>query len=227
MKTKSEPQPLDKLRGIVARLRAPGGCPWDREQTHESLLPCLIEECSEVLEAVDTKDFPLLREELGDLLLSVFMHAQIAAEDNRFDLDEIARGINEKLIRRHPHVFGPDAGKMGTEEVLSQWESIKVEEKKEKGIQPTGLFKDLPPRLPALYHATAIAKRFRKNKLAATRSFDPNEPANGEMTEAEVGARLFQLAACCDRHGWDPEKLLRDRCDQIRKEAERDSEMPS
>ncbi len=215
----TEPNPFEKLREIVTRLRAPGGCPWDREQTHESLLPCLIEECSEVLEAVDTGDFELLQEELGDLLLSVLMHAEIASEAERFDLDDIAKGVGEKLIRRHPHVFGPRAGEMETDEVLRQWEEIKAQEKEEKGIPEEGLFKDLPPRLPALYHATAVAKRFRKKELPAVPSYDPGDLS--ERTPEEVGKELFELAALCDRNGWDPEKLLRDCCDRVKGEAAR------
>ena len=209
---------LDELRDIVARLRAPGGCPWDREQTHESLLPCLVEECSEVLEAVDTGDFPLLEEELGDLLLSVFMHAEIAAESGKFDLAAVARGINEKLVRRHPHVFGPRAGEMETGEVLRQWEEIKAREKAEKGIAKEGLFKDLPPRLPALLHAIAVAKRFRKRNLPPVEAYDPGRKR--AESEKEVGRQLFELCAHCDREGWDPETLLRRHCDQVRREAE-------
>jgi len=208
---------LDELRETVARLRAPGGCPWDREQTHESLLPCLVEECSEVLEAVDNRDFPLLEEELGDLLLSVFMHAEIAAETGKFDLAAVARGINEKLVRRHPHVFGPQAGEMDTGEVLRQWEEIKAREKAERGIAGEGLFKELPPRLPALLHAVAIAKRFRKKDLPAVPSYDPAR-RRGE-DEGSVGRLLFDLCAHCDREGWDPETLLRRHCDQVRREA--------
>jgi len=213
----TEPNSIETLREIVARLRAPGGCPWDREQTHESLLPCLIEECSEVLEAVDTRDFELLKEELGDLLLSVVMHAQIAAEDERFDLDEVARGVNEKLIRRHPHVFGPRAGPMSTGEVLSQWDAIKAEEKKEKGVLQEGLFKELPPRLPALYHALEIAKRIRKRGISDIKSFDLEHIH--PTPEKEVGRKLFELAVLCDQNGWDPESLLRNFCDQVKSEA--------
>lgn len=215
----SEKSPLDQLRGIVATLRAPGGCPWDREQTHESLLPCLIEECSEVLEAVDTGDFELLEEELGDLLLSVLMHAQIASESGRFDLDDVARGISEKLIRRHPHVFGPRAGEMDTDEVLAQWEKIKAEEKREKGHTDEGIFKNLPPRLPALYHAREVAKRFRKRELGPVPSYDPAEAS--KLSEADVGKTLFTIAAACDRNGWDPETALRKYCEQIKSEVGR------
>ena len=98
---------LDDLRRTVARLRAPDGCPWDREQTHQTLTRCLIDECSELLDAIDRLDLPHMREELGDVLVQIVFHAQLAAERGEFDFDDVAREINEKLVRRHPHVFGP------------------------------------------------------------------------------------------------------------------------
>src|SRR5216117_4574084 len=120
---------FENLCEIVAKLRAPGGCPWDREQTHESLLPAVIEEAYEVTEAARAKNDAHLCEELGDLLLLVVMHAEIARETGRFNVDSVIAEITEKLIRRHPHVFGErnarDAGA-----VLKQWEAIKREEKK-------------------------------------------------------------------------------------------------
>ena len=126
---KSQPSGFNKLCEIVARLRAPGGCPWDREQTHESLLPALIEEAYEVAGAVRANDSANFREELGDLLLLIVMHAEIAHEAGRFDIDDILIDVTEKLIRRHPHVFGKsDARDSGA--VLKQWEAIKREEKK-------------------------------------------------------------------------------------------------
>jgi len=136
-----------KLREIVAKLRAPGGCPWDREQTHESLLPALIEEAYEVAGAVRVNDTVNFREELGDLLLLIVMHAEIARESERFDIDGVLKDVTEKLIRRHPHVFGKsDARDSGA--VLKQWESIKRSEK-------TGKYYlgDLPAALPALVRA--------------------------------------------------------------------------
>lgn len=208
---------IDELRKTVKKLRAPDGCTWDREQTHQSLISCLIEECSEVIEAIEEKDDPLLEEELGDLLLSILMHAEIASETDRFDLDDVARGINEKLIRRHPHVFGPDAGHMSTEEILEQWEKIKAEEKAAKGITEEPLFKDLPPRLPALYYASAVAKKFRKKGLPAVTSYDPSQITG--IPKSEIGKSLFEIAAICDQNGWDPESLLRQYTDLVRKEA--------
>ncbi|PYJ22044.1 MAG: nucleoside triphosphate pyrophosphohydrolase [Verrucomicrobia bacterium] len=143
----AQPSPFNKLCEIVATLRAPGGCPWDREQTHESLLPALIEEAYEVAEAVRANDSANFREELGDLLLLVVMHAEIARKAGRFDIENVLESVTEKLIRRHPHVFGTsDARDSGA--VLKQWESIKRAEKTGKHY-----LDDLPAALPALMRA--------------------------------------------------------------------------
>ena len=120
--------PLAKLRAVMHRLRAPGGCPWDAEQTHESLVPHLIEEAYEVAEAARSGDMKHLCEELGDLLLQPFFHAEIASESGAFDIEDVARGITEKLIRRHPHVFG-NATADSSDAVLKQWDEIKRAEK--------------------------------------------------------------------------------------------------
>src|SRR5205085_1055941 len=128
---------FEKLCEIVAKLRAPGGCPWDREQTHESLLPALIEEAYEVTEAARAKNDAHFREELGDLLLLVVMHAEIAQESGRFDIDNVLQEISDKLVRRHPHVFGTsDARDSGA--VLKQWEAIKREMKDAIASQDRG-----------------------------------------------------------------------------------------
>jgi MazG family protein len=157
-----------KLCEIVAKLRAPGGCPWDREQTHESLLPALIEEAYEVAGAVRASDIANFREELGDLLLLVVMHAEIASESDRFDIGGVLQEVTEKLIRRHPHVFGSsDARDSGA--VLKQWESIKRAEKAGKADRHTHdaarhYLDDLPVALPALMRAQkAQAKAARVN----------------------------------------------------------------
>jgi MazG family protein len=156
------PQIIDhfaKLAEIVARLRAPGGCPWDREQTNQSLLPALIEEAYETAEAARAEDDAHFREELGDLLLLVVMHAQIARETGRFDIAEVIQQVSGKLIRRHPHVFGTsearDAGA-----VLKQWEAIKREEKN----ADSHFLSSLPKALPALVRAQkAQSKAARVN----------------------------------------------------------------
>lgn len=116
---------------IIAQLRAPGGCPWDQKQTHESLKDCLLEESQEVLEAIDNKDDDNLCEELGDVLLQVVMHAQIAAEEGRFTMEDVVQGVSEKMVRRHPHVFG-DVKVDSVEEGLDLWNMIKQQEKANK-----------------------------------------------------------------------------------------------
>src|SRR6266446_4866443 len=144
----TQPSSFNRLRDIVAKLRAPGGCPWDREQSHESLLPATIEEAYEVVEAARAKNDAHFREELGDLLLLVVMHAEIAREAGRFNIDKVLDEISEKLIRRHPHVFGKsDARDSGA--VLKQWEAIKRAEKK----NDTHYLSSLPAALPALMRA--------------------------------------------------------------------------
>lgn len=122
---------FDEFVKTIAMLRGENGCPWDIKQTHESLKECLVEETGEVIEAIDKKDDENLCEELGDVLLQVVMHAQIAAEEGRFTIEDVVRGVNEKMIRRHPHVFG-DAKVESVEEGLSLWEQIKKQEKEGK-----------------------------------------------------------------------------------------------
>ena len=205
---------IQRLRQIVIQLRAPDGCPWDREQTHHSLLRCLVEEVSEVLEAVDNNDFELMEEELGDLLLQVVMHACLAEEQNHFDFEDVARGISDKLIRRHPHVFGEKAEKVDTTvEVIDRWELIKAEEKKKKfgENEKISIFKNLPPRLPALLFANDIYKRVAKNGLEGKGEWEESN-ANGsaqELNEGLAGKALFELVAACQKSGIDPELALR------------------
>ncbi|MBT3637065.1 MAG: MazG family protein [Opitutae bacterium] len=205
---------IQRLRDIVSKLRAPDGCPWDREQTHRSLARCLVEEASEVLEAIDGDDSELMEEELGDLLLQVVMHACLAEEVGRFDLEDVARGINEKLVRRHPHVFGDDAQKVdSSSEVLDRWEQIKAEEKKNKssGDRPPKLFKELPPRLPALLFAHDVYKRAIKAELESGGEWDDDQAKefSDGLDADSAGRALFQLVGACRRSGIDPEAALR------------------
>jgi MazG family protein len=213
---------IQRLREIMATLRGPGGCPWDREQTHQSLTRCLIEECSETLEAIDNEDFENLREELGDLLLQVVMHACLAEESERFDLEDVARGINEKLIYRHPHVFGDQAGVDSSDKVLAQWEELKT---KEKGHQRKnhGVFKDLPPKLPALLHAYAVYKQGRNKQFPMEDCYDTVETAQlaDGLTEEEAGRRMFNLVAACREAGLDPEAALRRFTSNVEREVGR------
>src|SRR6266513_4756830 len=143
-----------KLCDIVAKLRAPGGCPWDREQTHESILPQMIEEAYELSEAVQSNDTAHFREELGDVLLHVVMQAEIARESGRFDIDDVLREISQKLVRRHPHVFGTSEAR-DSGAVLKQWEAIKREEKK----GDSHYLASLPKALPALMRAQKVQSK--------------------------------------------------------------------
>ncbi len=201
---------MAELRQTIARLRAPGGCPWDQEQTHESLVRCLIDEASELIDTIDRLDMPHMREELGDVLIQVFFHAQLAEEAGHFDLEDVAREVNEKLVRRHPHVFG-DELKLGTSgEVLVKWEEIKAQEKK-NGPVSSGVFKEQPPRLPALMYAEAVWKQIQKRALPIGEEVDAKQIATlGEhLDDATLGRYLFELAAAARVKGLDPEGALR------------------
>jgi len=148
------------LMDIVARLRAPGGCPWDREQTHESLKRNLLEESYEVIEAIDQGDPAVLSEELGDLLVQVAFHADIAKEAGDFQLEDVLRKINAKLVRRHPHVFA-DGHAKDAREVERNWEQIKAEERKAKGESKSPV-EGIPGDLPALAYAQLMQDRVGK-----------------------------------------------------------------
>lgn len=207
---------LEDLRRTVARLRAPDGCPWDREQTHQSLTRCLIDECSELLDTIDRADLPHMREELGDVLVQVVFHAQLAEERGDFSLEDVAREINDKLIRRHPHVFG-DARADTSSQVIEVWEQVKAREKAAAGKSESTVFKNLPPRLPALMFAEDIAKRIEKNRLPAGGAFDEESITRraAELSDESAGRELFELAAACRRRGIDPETALRRECDRV------------
>ncbi len=152
----------EDLLKIISDLRGENGCPWDRVQTHDSLKPCLIEECYEVIEAIDRRDDDNLAEELGDVLLQVLMHSQIAAEENRFDMQDVVQGLSEKMIRRHPHVFG-DAEAGTPEEGLRNWEDIKKQEKEAKTETPDkGILRSVPKAFPALTRAQKVQKKAEK-----------------------------------------------------------------
>lgn len=204
-------QAMDELKATIARLRAPDGCPWDQEQTHASLVRCLIDEVSELIDTIDRGDLPHMREELGDVLIQVVFHAQLAAEVGAFTLEDVAREVNEKLVRRHPHVFG--TGKLGTsDEVLVQWEQIKAQEKKH-GPVASGVFKDLPGRLPAIMFAEAVWKQVEKKALpvpeASVVDVAQVKALGALLTEAELGKMLFEVTAAARAKGLDPEAALR------------------
>lgn len=206
------PAAIDDLVATVARLRAPGGCPWDREQTHQSICDCLIEEVAELLETIDHRDTAHMREELGDLLLHVVMHAQMAAERGDFSFDDVAREVNEKMIRRHPHVFG-DSRADDTAAVLRQWDEIKAREKGngKAGAASAGPFKALPPTLSAVLKAREAWKTIQKKKLATDATVDRLAIARRaeNLTEEKAGAELFAWVAACREAGIDPESALR------------------
>ena len=205
---------IQRLRNIVAKLRAPDGCPWDREQTHHSLVQCLVEEASEVIEAIDNQDSTAMEEELGDLLLQVVMHARLAEEEGKFDLEAVACGIADKLIRRHPHVFGDNETKIDSpDEVLDRWELIKEQEKKNAGLsqERNPVFKDLPPKLPALLYARDVYKRASKHRLVDKGEWSEAvvDKAMESLDENLAGQALFELVASCRKKGIDPESALR------------------
>jgi MazG family protein len=185
---------VSRLKDIVARLRGPDGCPWDREQTHESLRAALVEECYETVEAIEKSDDANLREELGDLLLHVVMHAQMAGERRAFQFEEVVEGICEKLIRRHPHVFG--SGSAGdSAEVLRQWEQIK---RAEKGVNAS-ILDGLPAALPGLLRAQNAQKK------AARVGFDWDDAAGVlDKLEEEI-AELRQALAQGDARNTEEE----------------------
>ena len=213
---------IDELRGTIARLRGPGGCPWDQEQTHQSLARCLVDECSELLDTIDRMDLPHMREELGDVLIQVIFHARLAEEAGRFDLEDVAREVNEKLVRRHPHVFGD--GKLETsEQVLTQWEQIKAVEKKARGAGGRAVFKEMPPRLPALMYAEAFWRQLAKKGLVAESGVDParvSALAQG-MDGESLGRMLLEIAAAAQTRGLDPEGSLRQHTDRLKRHVER------
>jgi uncharacterized protein YabN with tetrapyrrole methylase and pyrophosphatase domain len=212
---------IEELRRTMARLRAPDGCPWDREQTHQTLTRCLIDECSELLDTIDRNDLPHMREELGDVLIQVVFHAQLAAERGDFDFDDVAREINEKLIRRHPHVFG--TGQADTSaQVIEVWEKIKAGEKAAAGKTDPAVFKQLPPRLPALMFAEEVWKQITKKQLPADGVIDTAQvkALGGHLDAPTLGRMLFELTAAARVRGLDPEGALRQETDRVMREVE-------
>ncbi len=209
----------------MARLRAPDGCPWDLEQDHQSIAECLVDECSELLETIDTLDMDHMREELGDVLLQVVFHSQLAKESEHFDFEAVANEVNEKLVRRHPHVFGGKALET-SDQVLHQWDAIKALEKQDR---PASVFKDLPPALPALMFAVDIFKQIEKKDLPTGESIDREsiETMAESLDEETAGALLFEIAAACRGKGIDPESALRRYARRVRDETEALASQPA
>ncbi|MEC7281851.1 MAG: MazG family protein [Verrucomicrobiota bacterium] len=201
---------IEDLIKTVAALRDPNtGCPWDIEQDHQSIAECLVDECCELLQTIDRLDLDHMQEELGDVLLQVVMHAQMAHEAGHFDFESVCHVVNEKLIRRHPHVFGEDS--LNTSEaVLTQWDQIKSAERK-RGPAQSGIFKDLPRQLPALMFAKDVYKQILKLALPAEAAIDQTaiKTLSDTLDEATLGKQLFEIAAACRAKGIDPESALR------------------
>jgi len=214
----SSPQNLNRfatLVDIIAKLRAPDGCPWDRKQTHASLRENLLEECYEVLEALDSGDPGKLCDELGDLLMQVVLHAQIATEAREFKLEDVVSNINAKLIHRHPHVFGSLKVK-DADEVLVNWEALKEKERQ----SDTSMLASVPKQMPALGYSQAIQSRVARvgfdwedidgiiDKLVEeVREF--KQADSQEEREREFGDLLFTLVNIARRLGVDSEAALR------------------
>jgi tetrapyrrole methylase family protein/MazG family protein len=204
---------FDTLVAIIARLRSPGGCPWDREQTHASIKSNLLEEAYEVLEAIDEADIEKLCEELGDLLMQIVLHAQMATEEGNFKLADVIRRICTKLIYRHPHVFG-DAEATSSEQVIANWELLKLAEG--KGLLLSGL----PKEMPALAYSQAVGRRVARvgfdwedvagviDKLAEEVT-EFSESTDHQQRVMEFGDLLFTLANVARRLDIDLEASLR------------------
>lgn len=217
---------FESFQEIIAKLRAPDGCPWDREQTHESLRPFLLEEAYETLDALDRQDMRGLEEELGDLLLQILLHAQIANEEGDFNIHHVLDGIGSKLVRRHPHVFA-DKKVSGVSGVLHNWEEIKAEERKDNGDKAMkGLLDGVPKALPALSQAGEIIERTRRVGFDHLISKgDPVYLINqiDNLVTAEAKAKLLEelllgLSSLAYQNELDAESLLREALARFREQ---------
>ena len=219
---------FDKLVGIMKRLHDPGGCPWDREQTHESLKPYLLEETYEVLEAIDTGPDEHLAEELGDLLLQIVFHAEIAESAGQFTIEDVIEGIIEKLIRRHPHIFG-DTTVDGSAQVIKNWEEIKRGEKRAR--KNGSVLDGLPKSLPALIKARRIQEKVSRVGFDWEHTEDvmlkvdeelrelkeASRSRNREAIEEELGDLLFAVANLARFVSLCPEDALRKTIDKFQR----------
>lgn len=197
---------IDELLALMARLRAPDGCPWDREQTHRTLRFHAVEEVYELLDAIEAGDDAELEEELGDVLLQVVFHCQLARERGAFDFDAVARRLVTKLVHRHPHVFG-DAKAKTAAAVWAQWDRLKHAEKQGTRHARASALDGIPKHLPALLRAQKLWKKAGRASLNA-----PSPPPDARAlpkSRAKLGALLFEVAAACQERGWSAEDLLR------------------
>jgi tetrapyrrole methylase family protein/MazG family protein len=222
---KEEQQGFDRAMTIMRTLRAPGGCPWDAEQSHDSLKRYLIEECYEVIEAIDKKDDHLLKEELGDLLLQPIFHAAIAEERGAFTIDDVLETLADKLVRRHPHVFG-DQEIRTSEEQVANWEKIK---KEEKGEERKSALSGIPPHMPALMQAQKITEKAARvgfdwehtDQVYAKVLEELHEleetmvTRDQERMEAELGDLLFAIVNLGRFLAVNPEEALRKTIDRF------------
>jgi uncharacterized protein YabN with tetrapyrrole methylase and pyrophosphatase domain len=194
---------INDLLKVMAKLRSPTGCPWDREQTHLSLRRHAIEEVYELIDAIEAHDDHEMAEELGDLLLQVVFHCQLARERGAFDFERVCRVLVEKLVRRHPHVFG-NTKVAGVDEVWANWEQIKRAEKHGTARARNSAFDGIPKHLPALMRAEKLTKKARK-------IFGPGHkstPNKRGPTKTSIAKELFDLTALAQARGWSTEQLL-------------------
>ena len=214
---------FDRLVRTMWRLRQPDGCPWDREQTHRSITKNMVEEAYEAVEAIEANNRAHLIEELGDVLEQVVLHAQIAADDGAFSIDDVICGLNEKLVRRHPHVFGEHAAAGDGGEVQDIWDEVKAAERAasgEKDERSQGLLDSVPRSLPALMQCQKISKRAAKagfewpdeagvwEKVAEERAEMEREAPGSPERAAEFGDLLFSLVNVARWEGIDAEEAL-------------------
>lgn len=198
-----KPKPaLTDLLAVMAKLRSPEGCPWDREQDHMTLRTHAVEEVYELMDAIEAGDDHEMAEELGDLLLQVVFHCQLARERGAFDFEQVARRITDKLIRRHPHVFG-DVKVKDVAEVWANWEQIKRAEKAGTKHARSSALDGIPKHLPALARAEKLVKKAKKANVL-TASARPSR-----LTRRQLAEQLFTLASAAQAQGWSAEELLR------------------
>jgi uncharacterized protein YabN with tetrapyrrole methylase and pyrophosphatase domain len=200
---KKKKSALAELLVIMAQLRSPQGCPWDREQDHRSLRFHAVEEVYELIDAIESGDDHEMAEELGDLLLQVVFHCQLARERGAFDFEQVARHIADKLVRRHPHVFGGVKVK-NVDEVWANWEKIKAAEKRGTRHARSSALDGIPKHLPALMRAEKLLKKARKAKLLPAGAAREPRP-----TQSALARQLFELARQAQARGWSAEDLLR------------------
>ena len=195
---------INDLLKVMAKLRSPKGCPWDREQDHRSLRRHAVEEGYELIDAIEAGDDQEMAEELGDLLLQVVFHCQLARERGAFDFEKVTRHLVDKLIRRHPHVFGTTKVK-DVDEVWANWEKIKRAEKQGTHLERKSAFDGIPKHLPALLRAEKLIKKAQKARLLPD---GRKKPARSD--KAAMGKKLFAVVSQAQANGWSAEELLVD-----------------